>query len=98
MNFREFVQEDRRLVILRLMAESDMGYSANSSVLQLGLESVRHVVSRDVVHTDLAWLSEQGLLKVEVLSTVHVATLTTRGLDVAMGRATVPGVKRPDPA
>lgn len=97
MSYRELVQADRRLVILRLMAESDSGYSANSSVLQLGLETVGHTVSRDVVHTDLAWLCEQGLVKVEPLATVNVATLTTRGLDVAKGRATVPGVKRPGP-
>jgi Fe2+ or Zn2+ uptake regulation protein len=95
-NFRELQTSDRRLVLLRLLAESD-GYEANSSVLQMAIEPFGHNVSRDVVHTDLAWLAEQGLVNVEDLASIKVATLSSRGLDVANGRATVPGIKRPGP-
>ncbi|MCX7061375.1 MAG: ArsR family transcriptional regulator [Gammaproteobacteria bacterium] len=95
-DFRQTLSEDRRLVILRLLAEVD-GYEANSSVLQAALESYGHTLSRDSVHTELAWLSEQGLTSTAPLASIVVARLTPRGLDVAQGRATVPGVKRPGP-
>jgi len=92
--FSDFLREDQRLVILRLLAEQP-GYRANSSVLRAALESYGHSMSRDQVKTELRWLEEQGLLDVENLDVVLVATLRERGQDVATGRAVAPGVKRP---
>ena len=96
MSLREIVSADLRLVILRLLAE-DNDYEANSSVLQTAVQEFGHNASRDSIHTHLAWLAEQGLLMVTAIKTVQIAKLTARGLDVAQGRATVPGVKRPSP-
>ena len=96
MAFEQFQQQDRRLVILRMLAE-DVDYRVNSAVLQGGLDLFGHAISRDALHTELAWLAEQGLVTVETVATVQVAALTARGLDVVKGRATQPGVKRPGP-
>ncbi|UTW12946.1 VpaChn25_0724 family phage protein [Marinobacterium rhizophilum] len=96
MAFDTFEQEDRRLVILRLLAE-DADYRVNSSILQQGIELYGHSVSRDKLHTELHWLAEQDLLKCEPINSVLIVTLTQRGLDVAQGKAVVPGVKRPGP-
>lgn len=96
MNFETHVQEDRRLVILRLLVEAH-GFSVNSSILQSAMREFAHNVSRDLLHTELHWLAEQGLLKVEPRMSVLIATLTARGADVAKGTAVVPGVKRPGP-
>lgn len=96
MSFGDDLAEHRRLAILRLLSESD-GYVANSSVLQSAVERLGFRVSRDRVETELAWLSEQGFLTLEDLGPVKVVTLTVRGLDVAQGSATAPGVKRPRP-
>lgn len=93
-NFAVFLAEDRRLVILRVLAELP-GYRTNSFLLTTLLGKFGHEPSADQVKTDLAWLQEQGLVSVEVVESVHIATLTTRGADVAAGRAVVPGVKRP---
>lgn len=87
---------DLRLVILRLLAE-DPDYRINSSILQHSLDLFGHNVSRDKLHTELAWLAEQDLVKCESITSILVASLTQRGLDVAQGRAAVPGVKRPGP-
>jgi len=97
-DYDNFVAEDRRLVTLRLL-EKAAGYKLNSTVLAMNLERLGHAVSRDQVKTDIAWLAEQGLVKQEVLTeiAVVVASITPRGLDVATGRAIVPGVKRPSP-
>lgn len=93
--FAERLREDRRLVVLRLLSEQ-LGYTANSSVLQAGLTHLGVASSRDDVLTDLHWLRDQGLLRVhEAVPGVEVAELTGRGQDVAAGRAMVPGVSRP---
>jgi Fe2+ or Zn2+ uptake regulation protein len=94
--FADLIASDIRLVILRCLNE-DPGYDLNESMLQAMLEALGHNVSRDRVRTELAWLAEQGLVTVTVVMNVQVATLTQRGADVATGRATVPGVKRPRP-
>lgn len=92
--FSVFLVEDQRLVLLRILHELP-GYQSNSSVLCSGLDSYGHVLSRDQVKTQLVWLGEQGLVEVQDLGSVLVATLTERGADVATGRGRAPGVKRP---
>lgn len=94
--YRELAIEDLRLVILRLLSESD-GYGANSAMLQMALPGFGHAVSGDQLHTQLAWLAEQGLVTVEAVAALRVAKLTARGLDVASGNALAPGIKRPLP-
>ncbi|MDH4229978.1 MAG: ArsR family transcriptional regulator [Nitrospirota bacterium] len=97
MSFAALHTGDRRLVILRLLAE-DPDYAAGEAILQTALARFGHGVSRDQVRTDFAWLAEQELVTVEVVAdSVHVARLTQRGADVAAGRASVPGVRRPGP-
>lgn len=94
--FKDIVQEDIRLSILRILA-SDTGYSHNEAVIKQALVSVGHAISLDAVRTQLAWLSEQDLIASDDSAGIVVATLTARGLDCSEGSATVPGVKRPTP-
>ena len=99
MSYRNFQTEDRRLVILRLLAEAQ-GRASNCRLLQKGLAPIGHKVSLDQVKTDVSWLEEQGLVTVEEFSPdksrdYMVATLTQRGADVANGNTTVPGVSEP---
>jgi hypothetical protein len=97
MNFAQVQTEDRRLSVLLVLSEST-GYQANAFLLQTAIGSIYgHNVSADQVRTDLAWLAEQGLLQAATTGDVTMATLLTRGVDVAAGRAVVPGVKRPLP-
>jgi hypothetical protein len=92
--FAEVMREERRLVILRILADSPQ-YRTNSSVLASMLEHLGVPSTRDQVNTDLDWLAEQGLVVIEDLDFIRVAVLTARGGDVACGKATVSGVKRP---
>lgn len=94
--YAEHFAEDRRLCILKILADAPE-YSANDYLLQAALRNHGHSVSLDLVRTDLAWLQEQGLLMIAGAQAIRVAQLTTRGLDVSAGRASVPGVKRPMP-
>lgn len=92
--FADYLREDIRLVVLRLLVEMT-AYRANSSVLTMALDSYGHTLSRDQVKTELYWLAEQGALTLSDVGPVVVATLTERGQDIAAGRARVPGIKRP---
>ncbi|WNJ96551.1 ArsR family transcriptional regulator [Vibrio ruber] len=96
MSLKQLLQQDRRLVILRVLNES-AGYTANESILDSALDAYGHKVSRDVVLAELAWLDEQGLLTLEEVAKTQVARVTQRGIDVAEGQAQHPGVKRPRP-
>lgn len=92
---REMLNSDQRLVLLRAL--DDNGGSANESVLQMVLAQWGHNVSRDVVRTHLQWLKEQGLLSIDDVAGLYVASLSMRGQDVSLGRAVVPGVRKPSP-
>lgn len=92
--YAQVVQEERRLHVLRLLAATKPNYQANSTTLRDGLAQLGHTASRDQMHTELAWLAEIGLCTLETPGSVVIVTLTARGLDVAEGTSTVPGVKR----
>lgn len=93
-HFQNTIAEDRRLSLLLVLAETP-GYSANVFLLRDAVGQIYgHNASIDQVRTDVAWLAEQALVTERTVGSVTLATLTTRGMDVAEGRATAPGVKR----
>lgn len=94
--YADFLSQDRRLVILRVLVEMPT-YRANSSVLHTVLNQWGHEPSRDQVKTELRWLEEQQLVELDDIDngSVLLAKVTERGQDVAAGRARVDGVKRP---
>ena len=94
--YRDRVAEDLRLAMLQIV--DGAGASTNHRILHAELPGVGHSVGADRLRTELAWLSEQGLMDLGGTdSAITVATLTERGLDAAHGRITVPGVRRPAP-
>ncbi|ERS04618.1 hypothetical protein Q673_06200 [Marinobacter sp. EN3] len=97
MSYQDFQTEGRRLGILRILHRRNQ-FTANEYSLndELG-GNYGHHVSKDQLHTDLAWLEEQGLVICQQPRAGWIATLTSRGADVAEGRARVPGVARPLP-
>ncbi len=96
MQFAEHLTKDQRLVILRTLHEQ-VRYCANESMLQEVLCLLGHSASRDKTKTEMQYLAEQGLVTLTEPLGVLVATLTSRGMDVAQGHAVHHGVKRPRP-
>lgn len=92
--FQARAAEDRRLVILRFLAEEEDG-RMSASLMQDALALMAHRVARAQVMDDADYLEGHGLLKVEYVGTVPLLRITARGEDVAAGVLTVPGVKRP---
>lgn len=88
--------EDRRGIILRVLADQG-DYALNEGVLQDALDRYGHRVGRDMVRDDMMWLADHGLVTIEEVAKLKIASLTQRGSDVATGRARCEGVKRPEP-
>lgn len=85
-----------RIGILRVLA-GVQGYSANESLLTDALHELGFGATRDQVRSELTWLKEQSLVTIDDLSGLMIAAVSQRGVDVAEGRAAVPGVKKPSP-
>lgn len=94
MSYADFLQSDRRLVILRILAELP-GYRGNSSVIASLLERFGHAVSRDNVKSELRFLADVGALALVEAGAVLVATLSSRGEDVVKGRIVIDGIAKP---
>lgn len=90
----EIMSEHRRCAILRHLAEAS-GHVSNISILADVCTGLGVSTSRDQCQTEAHWLSEQGL--VLITAGDFVIEATARGIDVAQGRARVPGIKRPTP-
>lgn len=87
------VETDRRRAVLAALAVAP-AYRMPVRTLRAQLDTLGYSVSIDRLATDCAWLAEQGLLTLQGEAS---ATLSDRGLDVVMGRASAPGVRRPEP-
>lgn len=95
-DFSALVQADRRLVILRVLADS-AGYSTNQHLLGTMTGALGHQVGAERIRADISDLQEMGLVTTDHVAGVVIATLTQKGVDVAAGVVTVSGVKRPMP-
>lgn len=96
MTYRDRLDADLRLSVLRLLeAAGTVGLA--EPVLRDLLEDDGRRPSRDGLRTQLSWLAEQGLAETREASDGWVVLGTARGNDVALGRATTPGVRRPAP-
>jgi hypothetical protein len=94
MSFKRITEEAARITILRELSDSG---NTNDSILQKTLELYGITMSGDAVVTQLSWLQEQGLISLSGPEGCYVASITRRGMDVAKGFATVPGVSKPRP-
>ncbi len=96
MSYAETLSKHRRLTILRALNEAP-GYTANESLLNAVCNDFGVTTNRDQMAAELAWLEEQQLISLEDIAGLKVARITERGQDVAAGKASHPGVKRPGP-
>ncbi|MBU0972312.1 MAG: transcriptional regulator [Proteobacteria bacterium] len=96
MSLEQTIREHLRITILRLLHD-DPDYTLNDSLITDLTADFGFTPSRDKVRTELSWLKEQGLVTTDNDPHITIATLTERGADVAQGRVTIPGIKRPSP-
>lgn len=98
MSFREVLDRDRRLALLRFLDEAPEG-TMNDSVLKTALSQIGHGVARDVIGADLLLLEEHGLVHLDRLNLsageIIVASIREDGSDIAAGRRSSTVVARP---
>ncbi len=100
MSLAEILAADRRLVMLRSLAEVER-YHLNELVLRQALAHIGHDASREMVRADVGFLVEHRLARREEIDGGNggllLVTLTDEGLRVARGKRH-PGVAEPGPA
>ena len=79
-----------RRAILDLV--DDVGGEINDEVLALLLAELGQRVARSDVRSELQWLADAGLLKVEAVGSFLVASSTGDGRDLAAGKLRRDGV------
>ncbi|MBU6430488.1 MAG: ArsR family transcriptional regulator [Cyanobacteria bacterium REEB65] len=94
-NVQQKINEDRRLVILRLLM--DYRGALNSSSLESAVRAWGHkYIDRAMVVDDLKWLEMRATVRLEDLgSNVLEVNLTAKGERVATGDEWLTGVARP---
>ncbi len=95
-SFADLVREDRRLTILKVLAQLD-GYTGNIHLLSMALNDLGHRASESQILADLEWMAELDYVSLKRPGDLPVATLTRRGEDIQAGLVTVAGIKRPRP-
>ncbi len=97
MGYREFIEENVRLVILKSLA-TEVDYALNEHILLAALEAFGHHKTRDYLRNQLRWLeNEVGAVSLKEAGSVLVATITSAGLDHVARRTALEGVQRPSP-
>ncbi|WPY94692.1 hypothetical protein T8T21_00775 [Limimaricola variabilis] len=94
MDHLKLTTEHRRLTILRHLAASP-GYTSNGSILHDVCNGLGVSSTWDQMVGTLAWLKEQELVALEAHEQLTIVSATARGVEVANGQASHPGVKRP---
>jgi Fe2+ or Zn2+ uptake regulation protein len=96
MKYSDYLAQHARITILRLLVEQP-GYEANCAILADALPELGINVGREFVRRQVDWLAEAELVTTRDVGDLVVARASERGLDVAAGRLSVRGVKRPGP-
>jgi hypothetical protein len=95
-DYARVLRRTRRRAILEILAEADE--NAASEIMLEPVLAARRVYGsdRDAIRTEIAWLGDQGLVKVEDIGGVLFCTLLAGGASIAAGRRVHPDVeKRP---
>ena len=82
----------RRAILSLLLYDTD--YRLSLDMLELVLDAAGHNITRDQLETETAWLEEQGyVMRERPTMRLVVVALTDRGLEIARGKARVPGIR-----
>ena len=98
MSYRDAVDRDVRLIILRALAE-EVDRSLNETLIRAQLDVFGHRRGRDYVRNQLRWLeNEAGAVSLREAGSVMIATLTQRGRDHVDLRIAIEGIDQPSGA
>ncbi|MBI1408136.1 MAG: hypothetical protein GC145_18645 [Caulobacter sp.] len=96
MSYRDLVEAERRLIVLRLLIEN--GGAGSESIIERGLLAIGERVDLDraAVRRFIRELEQKTCVLVDLFQDkLMVATITKHGVAVAEGRVSVDGVAKP---
>lgn len=95
-DYKKWVDENIRLIILKDLSDETSGGSTNTFLIQKSLERFSYKKSRDYIRNQLLWLEQNaGAVKTRSEGTETSAVLTRMGRDHVEGRTYLAGVQRP---
>lgn len=95
-SYAESLRQHARIAILRF-CEAAPDYTTNVSLLADQLPNIGITFSRDQVISELHWLRDQGFVTLKEFEGFVTVRATQRGVDIALGKARHPEIKRPRP-
>lgn len=97
--YRKWVDENIRLIILKDLADEHSGGSTNTFLIQKSLERFSYKKSRDYIRNQLLWMEENaGAVKTRTEGTETSAVITRTGRDHVESRHYLSGIQRPGDA
>lgn len=98
-DYKKWVDENIRLIILKDLADERSGGSTNTFLIQKSLERFNYKKSRDYIANQLRWMEENaGAVKTRTEGTETSAVLTRAGRDHVEGRHKLGGIQPPGDA
>ena len=93
MELHQIMRERRRRAMLDFLKECP-GYASNVPIIADVVHSVGIKSTPDLIEESAAWMARKGLI--EIVGEGREIKLTATGLQVALGRQSVEGVRMPD--
>lgn len=98
-DYKEWVDTNIRLIILKDLADPKSGGSTNTFLIQKSLERFAYRKTRDYIRNQFLWLEESaGAVKTHIEGSEMIATITPAGRDHVFGRQTLAGIQHPSDA
>lgn len=92
-SYKDLLRQYRRRLIIELLNESN-DLRINEIILKSMINTRLSAVGSDVLRSDLQWLEDQSLIRIEKHADLWVAELTKTGQDVATGAMVMPGIPK----
>lgn len=94
-DYKKWVDENIRLIILKDLADPRSGGSTNTFLIQKSLERFSYRKSRDYIRNQLLWMEENaGAIKTRTEGTETSAVITRAGRDHVEGRHHLAGIQQ----
>lgn len=95
--FRSRVDEALRLTVLHVLAAAatEDVHDLNDAILRSSVSDFGPAPDAAALAAALDWLEERRCVRTRRTGEFRIVTLTELGADVAAGRVTLPGVRRP---
>lgn len=98
-DYKKWVDENIRLIILKDMADPQSGGSTNTYLVQKSLERFNYRKTRDFIRNQFVWLEQSaGAVTTHVEGSEMIATITPAGRDHVLGRQPLAGIQHPSDA